>query len=88
VPSSADLRKQVENAKAKSTDRFNSFPWKTNSQIPTRYLRTEFAAEKSGMTFLHAELEVFIKFYVLLGASQIYNKLPDQIKNRFNWHLI
>ena len=57
VPSSADLRKQVENAKAKSTARFNSFPWKTNSQIPTRYLRTEFVAEKSGMTFLHSELD-------------------------------
>ena len=57
VPSSADLRKQVENARAKSTARFNSFPWKTNSQIPTRYLRTEFVAEKSGMTFLHAELD-------------------------------
>ena len=57
VPSSADLRKQVENARAKSTARFNSFPWKTNSQIPTRYLRNEFVAEKSGMTFLHSELD-------------------------------
>ena len=57
VQTSADLRRQVKRARARSNARFKEFPWQSNSQIPARYLRGDFLAERSAMTFLHTQLD-------------------------------
>ncbi len=55
--SSSTVRKRVMAARAASAERFSGLPWKLNSRIPPRELRSRFAAEKSAMAFLHTELD-------------------------------
>ena len=44
-------------ARAISVHRFADCLWKLNSQIPPSELRKRFRAEKSGMNFLHTEID-------------------------------
>jgi magnesium chelatase family protein len=55
--SSAMVRSRVEAARAIAGERFKEYAWQTNSQIPAKYLRSEFRAERSAMALLHIELE-------------------------------
>lgn len=57
LPSSTTLRNQVVTARARSKKRFEKFPWQSNSQIPARFLRRDFLAEKAAMAFLHTQLD-------------------------------
>ena len=55
--SSSLVRDRVLVARGRSRERFALLPWKLNSQIPAKYLRSEFRAEKGGMALLHQEIE-------------------------------
>ena len=55
--SSTSVRERVSIAREISAKRFNQYPWRMNSEIPAKYLRNEFRAEKSAMALLHIELE-------------------------------
>jgi magnesium chelatase family protein len=55
--SSMAVRERVSIAREKASKRFNQYPWRMNSEIPAKYLRNEFRAEKSAMALLHIELE-------------------------------
>jgi len=55
--SSADIRKRVVRARSIASQRFSLDPWKLNSQIPSRALRTHYQPERKAMTFLHSELD-------------------------------
>lgn len=55
--SSADIRSRVIAARARSAERFKDLPWKLNSEIPARALRTDFAPAREAMNFLHDELD-------------------------------
>jgi magnesium chelatase family protein len=55
--SSATVRERVIAARAIADDRFAGCSWRVNSQIPPSQLRNRFRAEKSGMNFLHTELD-------------------------------
>ena len=55
--SSKTVRERVITARAISVHRFADCLWKLNSQIPPSELRKRFRAEKSGMNFLHTELD-------------------------------
>ncbi len=55
--SSADIRARVINARGIAAQRFSGHPWKLNSQIPSRALRTIFQPERKAMAFLHEELD-------------------------------
>jgi magnesium chelatase family protein len=55
--SSAVVRKRVIDAREISNARFSDCLWKLNSQIPPSELRKRVRAEKSGMNFLHTELD-------------------------------
>jgi magnesium chelatase family protein len=51
------VRERVSIAREIASKRFNRYPWRMNSEIPAKYLRNEFRAEKSAMALLHIELE-------------------------------
>ena len=51
------VRRRVIAARNAAQERFKDCPWNMNSEIPPKELRVRFKAEKSGMTFLHNELE-------------------------------
>ena len=55
--SSEAIRGRVTVARNRAAERFKSKPWSLNSQIPARALRTDFAPERTGMNFLHDELD-------------------------------
>jgi magnesium chelatase family protein len=55
--SSMAVRERVSIAREKASKRFNQYPWRINSEIPAKYLRNEFRAEKGAMALLHIELE-------------------------------
>ncbi len=55
--SSMAVRERVSIAREIASKRFNQYPWRMNSEIPAKYLRNEFRAEKSAMALLHIELE-------------------------------
>ena len=55
--SSTTVRNRVISARATADERFKDCDWKLNSQIPPSQLRKRFRAEKSGMNFLHTELD-------------------------------
>ncbi len=55
--SSADIRARVISARGIAAQRFSGHPWKLNSQIPSRALRTIFQPERKAMAFLHEELD-------------------------------
>ena len=55
--SSREIRQRVISARARAAARFNQYPWKLNSQIPSQLLRREFAPERQAMNFLHDELD-------------------------------
>jgi magnesium chelatase family protein len=55
--SSMAVRERVSIAREKASKRFNQYPWRMNSEIPAKYLRNEFRAEKGAMALLHIELE-------------------------------
>jgi magnesium chelatase family protein len=54
---STQVRERVIRARQIAYERFSDCSWKLNSHIPPRELRTRFKAEKSGMAFLHSELD-------------------------------
>jgi len=54
---SETVRSRVIAARAAAAERFAGCLWSVNSHIPPRELRSRFRAEKSGMAFLHAELD-------------------------------
>ena len=55
--SSEAIRGRVTVARNRAAERFKSKPWSLNSQIPARALRTDFSPERTGMNFLHDELD-------------------------------
>ena len=55
--SSEVVRARVINARAVALERFGNESWNLNSEIPANFLRKKFAAEKSGMNYLHQELD-------------------------------
>lgn len=55
--SSVLVRERVSIAREIAANRFSKYPWKMNSEIPAKYLRSEFRAEKSAMALLHIQLE-------------------------------
>lgn len=55
--SSATVRARVEIAREIAAKRFHEYPWRTNSEIPAKFLRNEFRAERSAMALLHIQLE-------------------------------
>ncbi|MEI6216497.1 MAG: YifB family Mg chelatase-like AAA ATPase [Actinomycetes bacterium] len=55
--SSKLVRERVLAARARSQTRFANFDWQLNSEIPAKYLRADFRAERNAMAVLHEELE-------------------------------
>jgi magnesium chelatase family protein len=55
--SSAVIRSRVIAARQRAAERFQEQPWRLNSEIPARALRTEYRPERAGMNFLHEELD-------------------------------
>ena len=55
--SSAEVRKRVMEARELSAERYKGCEWKLNAHIPPRELRKRFAADRSAMALLHAELD-------------------------------
>ena len=55
--SSEVVRARVMNARSIAAIRFSNYYWKSNSLIPAKYLRTEFAPESAGVVFLNRALD-------------------------------
>ena len=55
--SSEVVRARVMNARSIAAIRFSNYYWKSNSLIPAKYLRTEFAPETAGVLFLNRALD-------------------------------
>jgi len=55
--SSEEIRARVIAARNRAALRFADQPWKLNSEIPSRALRTEYRPERAAMNFLHDELD-------------------------------
>ncbi len=55
--SSQLVRERVLQARERSRTRFRNFGWQLNAEIPAKYLREEFRAERKAMVLLHEELE-------------------------------
>ena len=55
--SSEVVRARVVNARSIAAIRFSNYYWKSNSLIPAKYLRTEFAPETAGVLFLNRALD-------------------------------
>ena len=55
--SSGVVRTRVMNARSIAAIRFSNYYWKSNSLIPAKYLRTEFAPESAGVVFLNRALD-------------------------------
>jgi magnesium chelatase family protein len=55
--SSSTVRERVGQARKLAVARFSKYPWSLNSEIPAKFLRNEFRAEKSAMSLLHIQLE-------------------------------
>ena len=55
--SSFEIRKRVFKAREIAFNRFKTYGFTLNSQIPAKLLRTEFKPERAGMSILHDELE-------------------------------
>jgi magnesium chelatase family protein len=55
--SSSSVRERVGQARKLAVYRFSKYPWSLNSEIPAKFLRNEFRAEKSAMSLLHIQLE-------------------------------
>ena len=55
--SSEVVRARVMNARRIAAIRFSNYYWKSNSLIPAKYLRTEFAPETAGVLFLNRALD-------------------------------
>jgi magnesium chelatase family protein len=55
--SSEVVRARVMNARKIAAIRFSSYYWKSNSLIPAKYLRTDFAPESAGVVFLNRALD-------------------------------
>lgn len=55
--SSEEIRARVIAARNRAALRFADQPWKLNSEIPSRALRTEYRPERDAMNFLHDELD-------------------------------
>ena len=55
--SSNQVRARVSAARLLAEKRFSKYSWQLNSEIPAKYLRQEFRAEKSAMALLHIQLE-------------------------------
>ncbi len=51
------VRERVLVARELASKRFSGYPWKLNSEIPAKYLRNDFRAEKNAMALLHIQLE-------------------------------
>jgi magnesium chelatase family protein len=51
--SSRVIQERVLAARSRSQERFKSYPFSLNSEIPSELLRTEFRAEKIAMDQLH-----------------------------------
>ena len=55
--SSEVVRARVMNARRIAAIRFSNYYWKSNSLIPAKYLRAEFAPETAGVLFLNRALD-------------------------------
>lgn len=55
--SSQVVRARVMDARKIAATRFSSYYWKSNSLIPAKYLRNEFAPESAGLLFLNRALD-------------------------------
>ena len=55
--SSEVVRVRVMNARKIAAIRFSNYYWKSNSLIPAKYLRTDFAPESAGVVFLNRALD-------------------------------
>jgi len=55
--SSEVVRARVMNARKIAAIRFSNYYWKSNSLIPAKYLRTDFAPESAGVVFLNLALD-------------------------------
>lgn len=55
--SSEEIRARVIAARNRAALRFADQPWKLNSEIPSRALRTEYRPKRAAMNFLHDELD-------------------------------
>lgn len=55
--SSTVVRGRVLQARAIARERFQGMGWTVNSEIPSSRLRSDFKAERAGMSFLHSELD-------------------------------
>ena len=55
--SSEVVRARVMNARSIAAIRFSNYYWKSNSLIPAKYLRAEFAPETAGVLFLNRALD-------------------------------
>jgi magnesium chelatase family protein len=55
--SSLTVRERVKKARQIAGSRFSEYPWSLNSEIPAKFLRNEFRAEKNAMALLHIQLE-------------------------------
>ena len=55
--SSADIKSRVDQARARSSQRFRAYPWSMNSEIPAAALRSEFAPEPRALTQLYRALD-------------------------------
>ncbi len=54
---SATIRERVITSREIAAVRFADQPWSLNSRIPSRALRTTFQSDRTGMNFLHNELD-------------------------------
>ena len=55
--SSQSMRARVIAGRTVAAERFKSEKWRLNSEIPADALRIKYRAERSGMTFLHTEID-------------------------------
>lgn len=54
---SSKIRERVMAARNRAAERFKSEPWKLNSEIPTRALRTLYQPDRKAMNFLNEQLD-------------------------------
>ena len=54
---SSDIASRVADARERSKERFNAYPWAINSEIPAAALRSEFAPEPRALSVLYRALD-------------------------------